>query len=491
MAKIILLNAVATDYDNVRFIPYPLLYLKSYLQANGHSIEIIDFQSGKKSVRRLKQTLNNHPDILGISVFAGNGIHFGIKASIICKKISPQTIIVFGGILPTLCPEIVLKDTLADYVIQFEGEETLLQLANAVDNNQKNISLPNLITRYHSEKYSLNQRQRMNLQHALPISFEDVSDKKYVIKTKRYGEKGVSIFTSKGCPYNCSFCYNNAYNAGLWRPFPVQWVLDTIDKLVKTYNIDVLFVFDDNFFVQYDRVIDILEGTRKIGHDIKWWAELRVDQALSISIRQYERLYDLGLRELYISPESGSDNVLKILNKGFTVKDIILANEHLSNTKLDISYSLMVGIPGETYEEMMATIDLSIALRDGNKKASIWGINNYLPYPGTVLYEKAINSGFCSYNSLSDLLCRFDYKAPHLPWTQVSKGKQEMIGIASTFQKSDKVINALPFWKKSIAKLSRYVFEYRLRHHNFIPFFDFWFFKAYFKTREFMIKMMI
>ena len=493
MAHLLLLNAVPTDYDNVNFIPYPLLYLKSFLNTGGHSVEIIDFQLGKKKVKQFKNSLMNKPDILGISIFLGNSVKLGKKAAALCKKISPNTIIVFGGILATLNPELILKDTVTDYVISFEGEMTLLQLSDNISKNKKDINIPNLISRDNLQSFPGNQRPQMNLDNLLPISFEDVADEKYIIEANKYGKRGVSLFTSKGCPFNCSFCYNTTYNDGKWRSFPVQWVLDTVNKLVKIYNIDVLLIFDDNFFVDYDRVIKIMEGTKKKGHDIKWWAEIRVDQALSISIDQYEQLYNLGLRELYISPESGSDKTLKLLNKNILVKDTLNLNKLLSKTKVYVTYSLMICVPGESYEEIMQTIDLSIKLREENNKASIWGINNYIAYPGTKLFDKAKSNGFKPYDSLMDLNCRFDYRAPKLPWSPISKTKQEMISIASKFQKSDKIINSLPFKQRIVAKIFRFIFEFRLRNRIFFPFFDFWLFKIYFISREklFNIKMRI
>lgn len=476
--RVLLVNPTESSYK-ANYIPYALLFIRANLEHNGHDVDIVDFQLGYKGFESYRVAVSKKPDILGISLFCGPGVELAMKAVTLCRRLSPKTIIVFGGVLPSLIPETVLRDVDADYVLRFEGEETFSKLVEALERGDNHPQIANLAY-LDDGKVKLQPRAPLlDLNKVPPLRFEDVNNEKYVIKNSPIGKRGVTIFTSKGCPYGCTFCYNRVYNDGKWRPFPTQWVLDTIDKLVISFDIDTLYVFDDDFFVKVKRVREIMESVRKRGHNLKWWAEIRVDQILSIGINELEELYELGLRELYIAPESGSDRILKILNKGFTVEDTFKANQLLARTRLLSLYSLMIGIPSETLDETMQTIDLAVKLRASNHRASIWQIISYIPYPNTPLYDIAIEYGLKPFTTLSDWFYSFASKPNKMPWVTLTRSQLRCIGYASLFQKSDSYIDIQPLVSRNIYKIFRAIFLFRMRTHVFLPFFDVWFIKIY------------
>lgn len=477
MAKVLLLNPLIGEGRRL-YIPYALLFLKSSLEAKGHDVTIIDFQTGERAYELYRASLSQRPDILGVSLFCGPSVELARNAAEACRKVSPQTTIVWGGVLPSLTPEMILRDTKADYVVLYEGEEAFPKLIEALERGDRHPEIENVAWMNGEDRVIRPRAPLLDLKSFSPIDFTGIDDEKYVIRTMPVGRRVVSIFTSRGCPYSCTFCYNRSYNRGRWRPFPTPWILDTIDKLVKTYGIDGLIVLDDDFFVNRDRVMEIMEGVKKQGHDLKWWTEIRADQVLSLGSQGLEEFYRLGLRVVYVGAESGSNRILGILNKGITVEDVLEANKIISETELLTLYSFMVEVPTETIDETHKTVDLAVELLDSNPRASVAQINNYTPWPGTLLYETAVENDFKPFKQLDDWSNDFVLKPGAMPWSTLSYSRLQCISCASLFQKSDEILKNIPLLIRFILKMYRAVSGFRLRKHIFFPFLDVWLFIA-------------
>src|ERR1022692_4198255 len=114
MSHVLLLNPTPAG-NSLRYLPYALLYLKSALEANSHTTTIIDFQLERRAFADLKDALAKAPEYLGISLFCGPGVALACRAAALCRKISPGTKIIWGGVLPSVVPELVLRDAFADF----------------------------------------------------------------------------------------------------------------------------------------------------------------------------------------------------------------------------------------------------------------------------------------------------------------------------------------------------------------------------------------
>ncbi len=474
MARILLLSPSPQENIN-RFIPYALLFLRAALKKRGHTVKIVDFQLGKEAYETFRHELLKGPDILGISLFCGPAVSLAQKASQLCRKLAPNTCIVWGGILPTIAPEMVLKEPYVDYVIRFEAEESFPDFADALARGDKPYDTPNLAYR-DGDKIVVKPppSEVLDLSDFPAIEFTDVDSPKYLSTQLHFGKRIVSVYTSRGCPYRCTFCYNLYYNFCKWRSFPVAWTLDTIDKLVQTFQIDGLFAFDDNFCADNERTMEILEGVRSRGHNLKWWVELRADQILNMGVDQLKKLYDLGIREAYVGAESGCDRILKLFNKRVKAHEIRAANKMLAETKIIPRYSFIIGAPTEKPEETLETIDLAVTMMDDNPRTSIWQFNQYTPYPGTPLYNLAVKKGFSSYNSLDDWNVGWTLRENMISSTTMSNKELSTIRYAALFQQPDDALKNRPFLFNASFKTLRTSFAYRLRHHLFTPFLDTW-----------------
>jgi radical SAM superfamily enzyme YgiQ (UPF0313 family) len=254
----------------------------------------------------------------------------------------------------------------------------------------------------------------------------------------------------------------------------MNWILDTIDKLVQTYQIDGLLALDDNFCADPERVRAIFEGVRARGHTLNWWVELRIDQVLEMSVKELRELRALGLRIAYMGVESGCNRMLRLFNKGITVDQIYQANRKLAQTDIATCYTFIIGAPTETSRETLETVDLAVKLLEENPLASVWQFNQYTPYPGTSLYKFAIRNGFKPLRSLEDWDVGWTVRDQNLSSTSLSKSEMATLRYAALFQTPDLHLTNRSFIYKVVYKFFRKTFAFRLRRHFLTPFLDTW-----------------
>jgi anaerobic magnesium-protoporphyrin IX monomethyl ester cyclase len=484
MARVLLL-APSPSENNNNFIPYALLFLRSALEDRGHEVALIDLQLGREAYEAYREELLKGPDVLGVSLFCGPAVPLAIKASRLCRRLSPRTRVVWGGIVPTISPEMVLEEPSVDYVIRYEAEESLVRFVDAVVEGRRPEDTPSIAYRRGGRLVvGPPPVDFADLSGFLPIEFEDADSDRYVFKEFHFGKRVVPIFTSRGCPYSCTFCYNHFYNRQKWRPFPVEWTLDTIDKLVRVFNIDGLLAFDDNFFVDRDRVRRILTGVGERGHDIRWWVELRIDQILQMSVAELNDFHRLGIEVVYVGAESGCDRVLRLLGKRITADNVREANRKLTETRISPCYSFIVGAPTETADETLQTVGLAMELMEANPRAWLWQFNQYTPYPGTPLYETAVKNGFRAYTSLDDWNVGWTFRSENLSSSTLSNAEMASLRYAALFQKPDHCLGNRSFVYKTIFKAFRSIFARRLRRRIFTPFIDTWAIDGIYRASE-------
>jgi radical SAM superfamily enzyme YgiQ (UPF0313 family) len=206
----------------------------------------------------------------------------------------------------------------------------------------------------------------------------------YLFKLDKY-KRVIAYKTSRGCPFGCAFCYNWEFNQGRWRAWSKEAVLEDINFLKSQYSIDAIKFYDDNFFVNRKRAFDILKAI-----DLPSHIEIRIDFLDEETVRQ---LKDLKTFDLLIGLESGSDRLLKLIDKRFTVNKLLEGVRNIAKHNLHATYSFIVGLPTETKEEFQATIDLMRQIYKIHPRAG-FTLGAYLPYPGSKMYAFSIAQGF-------------------------------------------------------------------------------------------------
>jgi radical SAM superfamily enzyme YgiQ (UPF0313 family) len=207
-----------------------------------------------------------------------------------------------------------------------------------------------------------------------------------------------TVITSRVCPWQCSFCNESSYIPNMGRR-PVEMVIEELNELDRTYGIGSVVIHDSMFFQNPGWLEEWLEKyPRKARKRWPYWAAGRAD-----TVRKWPELFEALVREtnwhtVSIGFESGSDRVLKILNKECTAEDnyftINLLNqigddmEALGQDPPSFFSNIMFGIPGETREDALDTVKMILAT-----KRIMPSIAFYAPFPGSILGEQLIAEG--------------------------------------------------------------------------------------------------
>lgn len=205
------------------------------------------------------------------------------------------------------------------------------------------------------------------------------------IDALKYPERGrctdtVPIFTSRGCPFNCSFCSSQVF-WGNTRFHSAGYFIDEVDFLLKKYpQIKTLYIYDDLFIAHKKRFDEIYEIWMKKG----WNKRLKLKSFVRAGVFTLElakKMKEMGFYEVRFGAESGSDRVLTLLNKGNTVADNQRTIDIARSIDLPVHASFMHHIPGETDEERQMTLDF-IKIN----KLQVQGWYKFESFPGTKFY---------------------------------------------------------------------------------------------------------
>lgn len=385
--KVLLLYPGRLELDYAE-LPLSILYLGGFLESQGIECLLVDmrFTDYKKI---------NHEELLcvGISTMTGSMIKSALKAASYFKGTAPNLPIVWGGVHPSLLPEQTLDDPNVDIVVIGEGEKTLLELVKHIQ-NQTDISEIEGIGYKKGGRIIINPPRDFIDLDELPIELPY-----HKLKLNKYHLDTFPLHTSRGCPYNCGFCYNPVFNKRRYRAKSPERVLQEIEYIIKEFNPKKLSFFqEDEFFIDLDRVKSICQGIvdRKI--NIKWESFCRLNNFLRMDDEMLKLIEKSGCCMLSFGGESGDQEILNLINKGTKVEHIFAVAERIKKTEIEMIISFMMGLPGETYHQFLKTCEVIEEIVKINPECHPNGLFLYTPYPGTQLFQ---------------LVCeKYDYKPP-------------------------------------------------------------------------------
>lgn len=368
-------------------IPIGIVYIGSYLDARGYKVRLVDCVTSSGYMDEIKQYLNS-ADIVGISAMTTQ-VEEGLKLSDYIKESDPSIPVVWGGAHPTLFPEETCADRAVDYVVWGEGEETFLELTLALEKGESLEKIKGLYFKKDGRSVNTGPRDLLPVDSLPPINWDllkkDVMQRLILIPSH----------TSRGCPHRCAFCIN-CITKYKWRGMKPEKVLDELEVITDLFKNRKIRFWDENFFVNKKRAEAIIDGMIGRGIDVEWETTIRADYFNDrlVNHQFLDKLKRSGCYKLSMGAESGSQKILDLLQKEITVEDIkksaVMCTEH------DIlpQYSFMIGLPHETYEDIMKTLDLIDGLLKINPKTEFLGPQPFRPYPGGILYDECVNLGW-------------------------------------------------------------------------------------------------
>jgi radical SAM superfamily enzyme YgiQ (UPF0313 family) len=395
-------------------VPLGLLVLAGCLKEAGFNVHIIDDflqRLGPQWIANYARELK--AQFVGISV----NLSSVDTASQICTELRKIDIPhVIGGPEVTINMEYVLKKTHAPFAIQGEGEETLVELLQAHCNGNGYASIPGLtFFDQKSKNYITNPKRPWINMDTIPfLPFNLTQLKRYDREQLQFERSPVAVLnTSRGCPYKCSFCSNKVVWSRKYRCMSAERITDHITHILGKTDFKAIYFREDHFTLNRKRVGRLCDLILQKGLKFEWGCESRVDRIDESLVR---KMRDAGCSSIWFGVESGSDEILEKLQKGFTADQTIDAFKICKDLGLRVGASIMFGIPGESREQLGMTLSLIRKLMpDWIYFSPFFGV------PGSPMYQTLLNNPKYIYDKWHTLILA---NSDFLTWPEKIKFKQ-------------------------------------------------------------------
>jgi anaerobic magnesium-protoporphyrin IX monomethyl ester cyclase len=375
---------ISKDMEALFEPPIGVLYLAGMLREKGYEVQIIDGFAKRIYTEDLIEIIKEKkPDILGLSLYITN-VKEALKIAGVVKSELKNTRIVVGGAYPTIYYEELAKDKNLDFVVRGEGEYTLLEIAEAIYKKKLGKKIVGCYYRHKGKLIKGEKREFIKDLDALPYPAWDLIDMApyYRHKTIYLEVSPVDIVSSsRGCPYNCSFCSANLIWERKYRFRSAKSVCDEIEFMIKKYGSKGINFREDNFTVNKQRVYEFCNEIKRRNLKFVWQCESRVDTLDENIIRA---MVSAGCRGLWFGLESGSQQILDKLQKGIKLETVVSTVKLCKKYHLITGGSFMFGLPIETKADIQKTFEFAKSLKLDNV---IFG--KYIGYPNCPLYDYA------------------------------------------------------------------------------------------------------
>jgi len=368
--------------------PVGAAYISANLKKNGFPVTVFNacFVSQKDIAATLSRIISqNDIQIIGCGGLVTD--YPQIKETIdAARTVRPDIVTFIGGALVTYSPVDAMRlIPNADIGVIGEGEITVCELAGALENGQDLSSVKGLIIRdkNDSDRFTFTDNRVPPNVDTLPWPDYEGFGIYDLYKDSLYG----AVTTSRGCPYSCTFCVPSG--SGRYRQRCLDDIFSEIDFLIDRYNIRNLYLSDELFAADSDRIFAFC--TRAESYGIKWRVFMRASGAYTPGL--FETMKNSGCESVYFGLESADDRILESMNKGFKRSDIEHTLKLVKNADLHTTGAFIFGDPAETLDTMQTTIDWVFENRDLLDRVSLEPITLY---PGSTLYQNAVKSGIIS-----------------------------------------------------------------------------------------------
>ncbi len=388
--------------------PLSIFTVGTYLEGRGIDVEYYDERVQNR--RELDEALEKKPKLIGVSALTSLQILRGLSLTSYVKQGCPNTPVVWGGVHPSMCPEQTLAEPPIDYLVIKEGEETLYELYQHLRRGRPALNtIAGLAWKDKEGGIHINRDRPFLDIEELPFPYQGKAGEllsRYLRPNTNFPTVGYQM--SRGCPFNCRFCYNDFYHNRICRHKSPSLIRKELERLISL-GVDNIFFYDDSMGGQKSflrELVPVMEGLA-----LKWSASPRIDCIDKKLIRNFEKI---GCQWLFFGLESPLDHILKYIRKGITKAVIDQGVEIMRDSPIIVTYSLMIGFPKEIYQDALAVLDFADELHRHHPSAEIV-IQPYAPLPGTELFEEAKEMGFEPPSRLVDW-SYFTMDRIHTPW---------------------------------------------------------------------------
>jgi len=383
--------------------PLGIAYIAAVLEEK-HEVTILDTQALNLTRDEIKQSIQKiNPDVVGITCMTPT-IRASLEISELTKEVSDDIITVLGGPHLSAFPKETLTYDHVDFGVVGEGEIVFPGLLTALEGENQLNEIDGLVFKKNGEIKFNSPKKYVKDLDSLPFPARHLlPNKKYYSIHADY--PFTTLMTSRGCPFNCGYCFRDIFNRKL-RFRSAKNVVDEIELCLEMRFKEIWF-YDDVFTFNKKRVAEICSEILNRGLDFKWTAISRVD---TVDYDLLKKMKKAGCYRIRYGVESGNQEILDLMNKRITLNMVKKTIKLTKKLGIETLCFFMIGYPGENSEKIKETIDFSIKI-DPN-----WVMfSNAIPFPKTNFLELAYKKGLLKDRNYWDkfVLNKTDEKIPY------------------------------------------------------------------------------
>ena len=391
--------------------PLGILAVATPLLRAGYSVTLIDSTITPNFKKRVLEEVRDAL-CLAISLVTGPMIRETVEIARAVKAWNPDFPVVLGGWHPSLLPKQTLESPFIDFVVRGQGEDALLELVQHLETHSPLDLIPGIGFKRDGKLHFSTERPLKPIADLPPKAYHLADFDAY---ERSCGRRWAMYISSLACPFNCSYCTNAGVYGRKWNALsPEQFVEETVD-LTNRYNLEMLWVVDDNFLVDLDRARYIAEGLVRADADFQWSIQATTNLTARLSLEDLKLLRRSGLHQICQGVDSASEKILKLMNKTFQDFDSIYESaSRCLQADIRPSFNIIFAYPGEGKVERRQTIDFMMDVCRRFPGSEFW-TNIFTPYPGSPIMDQVQELGIQLPNSLegwADFFPRYTV----LPW---------------------------------------------------------------------------
>jgi anaerobic magnesium-protoporphyrin IX monomethyl ester cyclase len=373
---ILFYNPKATKPRNRRF-PLSILAIAAVVEGK-EEYAIVDGNLDLNPTESLIALLKEHSvELLAVTVMPGPQT-VGAVAS--CREIRsrfPNLPIVWGGYFATNYTAAALNAGYVDYAVRGQGEQTFLELLEAIRGHRDLKDVAGLsYKRADGTQVSNPDRPMKPLDDYPWYPYHRLPDK-YLLPTF-LGRRTAVHQASIGCPYRCNFCGVVNFSGSREKMEAPARTESILRHLVETYGVDAVQFYDNNFFLREDHTRELADRMAPL--KLRWWCEGRTDVMMRYSDATFEALRRAGCTMIFFGAESGSNEILKEMNKDLTAEDTFALASRIRRFGIVPEFSVIFGNPKDPEGDTRNCIKFIRELKRLNPDAEII-VEHYTPVP--------------------------------------------------------------------------------------------------------------
>jgi anaerobic magnesium-protoporphyrin IX monomethyl ester cyclase len=317
-------------------------------------------------------------ELLAVTVMPGPQT-VGAVAS--CREVRsrfPLVPIVWGGYFASNYTAAALNADYVDYAVRGQGEQTFVDLLDAIRGKRDLESIPGLSYKAPDGTVRHNPERPMKCLDDFPwYPYHRLPVDKYLLPTF-LGKRTAVHQASIGCPYRCNFCGVVTFSGSRERMESPSRTEAILRHLVGNYGVDAVQFYDNNFFLREDHTRELAQRLAPL--NLRWWCEGRADIMMRYCDQTFEDLRKAGCTMIFFGAESGSNERLKAMNKDLRAEDTLALASRIRRFRMIPEFSIIFGDPKDPEADTRECIAFIRQLKHLNPDAEII-VEHYTPVP--------------------------------------------------------------------------------------------------------------